>query len=313
MGLSIHGSTHAEEGQADTVVMATTENPQPDVLPTLRMVKYTSYTTPHLRVWASFPNVPDFQCDSWCYESGVDFLDARALDGGRLELRHRVASRPESLVITTVTPEPGALEFEARMALDTEQYPEAEMPDQPYGLNLCFQLGNCPNFTSEPHPLPDFIKRCFIFTEKGRTFLLDTHRAKIPVRPPDHEYNNPPYVQSYVGVWQHIPEVRADAPGGYSRDRYVTTVMGAVSRDGKYLAAIANDSAQAMHQYWHCCFHNNPQWLPLDAPTAERRWRLKVYAMENDPDALLTRVGKDFPSAKHLHPAEPVPPKPVAE
>ena len=162
------------------VVMATTENPHPDVLPTHRRRNCTIYATPHLLVCAISPNVLDSQCDAWGYESGV-------------------------------------------------------------------------------------------------------------------------------GVFQTAPEVGPDAPGGYSRDRYITTVMGAVSYDGKYLTAIANDSADAMHQYWHCCFHNNPQWLPLDAPTAERRWRVKVYAMENDPDALLARVGKDFPNAKHVHPTEAAP------
>ena len=74
-------------------------------------------------------------------------------------------------------------------------------------------------------------------------------------------------------------------------------VIGAVSRDGKYLAALANDSATVMAQAWHDCMHNNPQWLPADALPSRRVWRLKVYAMENRPDALLKRVARDFPGA----------------
>jgi len=313
MGLSFHAPIRAAETPEYVVVKATAENPQPDVLPTLRFVQHVTHSPRPWVVWASFPNVPDFQCEAWCYEDAYELIDARPiLDGGRLELRHRVPDRPELLIVTVIKPEPGAVEVEARMALDTEHYPEAQMPERPYSLNLCFQLAHCPGFTCHPYPFPDFIKRCFIFTEKGRTFLLDTHRAKIPVRPSDDVCNTPPWVQSYVGVWQTIPEVHPDDPGGYSRDRYVTTVIGAVSRDGKYLAAIANDSAPAMHQYWHCCFHNNPKWLPLDAPTAERRWRVKIYAMENDPDALLARVGKDFPNAKHVRPVPSVPADPDA-
>ena len=77
----------------------------------------------------------------------------------------------------------------------------------------------------------DFIKRCFILTPQGRAFLDQTTRRKIPCRPADDRYNNPP-------------------------------------------------------------------WLPDEVPATERRWRVKVYAMENDPEALLARVVKDFPGAK---------------
>ena len=45
--------------------------------------------------------------------------------------------------------------------------------------------------------------------------------------------------------------------------------------------------------------HLQPR-LPRDAPPAERRWRVKVYVMPNDPEALLARVAEDFPSATEL-------------
>jgi len=44
--------------------------------------------------------------------------------------------------------------------------------------------------------------------------------------------------------------------------------------------------------------HNNPMWLPTTSPPEERVWRLKIYAMENNPDALIARVVNDFPNAK---------------
>lgn len=53
--------------------------------------------------------------------------------------------------------------------------------------------------------------------------------------------------------------------------------------------------------------YNNPRWLPGHAPVKDQRWRLMIYAMENDPDALLKRVGEDFPNSKHLGKAEQVP------
>jgi hypothetical protein len=99
----------------------------------------------------------------------------------------------------------------------------------------------------------------------------------------------------YTGVWQTVPEVKPTSWADYSLTQYTTTVIGAVSRDGKYLAAIANDSARLMSQAWHDCMHNNPEWLPADAPVDERVWRVKIYVMENEPQALLARVAKDFP------------------
>ena len=246
-------------------------------------------------VMATFPNIPDFICDSWCYESDVYLIEARSLDGSRIELRHRSRKYPNVIVITTVTPEPGALEFSARMELEKEDI--GSLPENNVNLNLCWQLKRAPGFCSKPDSYPDFIKRCFIFTEKGRVFLDKTERRNLPRRVADDFRNNPPWVQSYVDTWKEIPEVSPTAwTDNYSPDKYVTPVIGAVSRDGKYLAALANDSATYMEQAWHDCMHNNPLWLPAVAPPSERRWRLKLYVMENDPDALLKRAHKDFPN-----------------
>ena len=246
-------------------------------------------------VSASFPDVPGLVCDSWCYESELDFLGAKALDGGGLELRHRGRAKPQVVIVTTVTPEPGAVEFRARPELDRER--GDQLPPDFLTLNLCWQLKRAPAFRSRPDPYPEFVKRCFIFTDRGRTFLHETTRRPIPVRPADHEYNNPPWVQMHVGGWQGIPKVATNSWADYSPDRYLTRVIGTVSRDGKYLAALATDSATTMCQAWHDCLHNNPQWQPADAPPEQWVWRLKVYAMENDPAALRRRVDADFPAA----------------
>lgn len=281
----------------NTDVIVTSNNPEPQILPTLGVWQNQGLTL----VSAAFPNIPDFICDSWCYESEVDFIGAVAMDRGKIELRHRDKKNPQAIVVTVVTPEPGSVEFEARMEVDKENYPDAEVPENPTWLNLCWQLRRAPSFASKPEPYPEFVKRCFIFTPKGMTFLNNTVRKNIPCRPPDHQYNNPPWVQMYVGTWQKIPEVGPQSWADYSTDRYITTVIGAVSRDKKYLTAIANDSATAMCQAWHDCMHNNPQWLPINAPIMEQRWRLKIYAMDNDAKGLLERVGKDFPNSKHAY------------
>ncbi len=290
--------TCLSDAGAETRDILTAANPNPQVLPTLGVWQDGKL----ILVSARFPNVPDFTCDSWCYESDVDFLNARDLGGGRLEIRHRVREQPNLILVTHVLPEPGAVEFIAHPELDGAS--PATMPASVLTPNLCWQLRRAKGFASAPDPYPEFVKRCFIFTEKGRTFLDKTHRRKIPCRPADDKYNNPPWVQMYVGTWQDIPQCGPTSWADYSTDRYATTVIGAVSRDGKYLAAMANDSATLMCQAWHDCLHNNPQWSPTDAPPARRVWRLKIYVMENTPEALLARVIWDFPRSRRLAGAE---------
>ncbi|NWG13556.1 MAG: hypothetical protein HXY20_08490, partial [Acidobacteria bacterium] len=232
----------ADSTEAPTPLV-TAQNPDPDRLPTLSFwFDQSGRRDDKLpMVAASFPNVPGLVCDSWCYESELVFLDAKALEGGRLELRHRMRAAPQVLIVTSVTPEPGGIEFLARPELDRTR--GMSWPTELLTPNLCWQLKRAAAFKSRPDPYPEFVQRCFIFTEKGRTFLHQTTRRPIPVRPPDHQYNNPPWVQMYVGVWQDIPKAGTNSWADYSLDRYTTRIIGTVSRDGRYLAALANDSA----------------------------------------------------------------------
>jgi len=282
----------------ESKVICAARNPEPQSLPSLEVRQEDKL----ILVSATFPKVPDFTCDSWCYESAVDFIGARSLDGGRLELRHRVRDQRRVVLTTVVTPEPDAVEFAARAGVDPQI--GGNLPDALLVPNLCWQLRRAKDFASKPDPYPEFVKRCFIFTDQGRTFLDRTVRKKIPCRAADDRYNNPPWVQMYVGRWQEIPKVGPTSWADYSSDRYVATVIGTVSRDGTYLAALANDSAPMMAQAWHDCMHNNPLWLPAGAPPAAQSWRLKFYVMKNDPEALLKRVRRDFPAAVHSAPQE---------
>lgn len=285
--------------EPDTELIVSVCNPRPDALPTLEVRQRDS----EAHVAASFPTVPDFTCECWCYETSVDFLDARDLGGGRLELRHRDRHHPKMIYTTWVTPEPGSVEFLARVGIDTGA--PGNIPDSPRVLNLCFQLARACRFASAPDPYPDFVKRCFIFTDQGRTFLDRTVRRKIPMYGADEACNNPPYVQGYVGTWQNLPQVSPDEWSDFSPDRYVTTVIGVISRDREHLAAIANDTAEEMHQAWIDCLHNNAQWHPASAAFGDQTWRVRIYAMENDPDKLLGRVREHFPNAfsHSVHPS----------
>jgi hypothetical protein len=295
-----NGNVAAPMGLAPEGVplIAQSVNPQPAVLPTLGVWDDEKLSPGRklTMVSATFPNVPGFTCDSWCYEAGVPLAGARTLDGGRIELRHGVPESPGLTLVTTVTPEPGAVEFLARL----EAGVGVSLPDAPPWLNLCWQVRRAPQFASEPGKYPQFAERCFLFTSKGRTYLHQTVRRPIPSRTLDDPYNRPPWVQNYVRKGQELPTAEAQAKSwaGYSTDRYTVPIIGVVSRDGKYLAALANDSATSMAQAWHDCLHNNPQWQPHTGPGSARVWRLKVYAMANDPDRLLARVAKDFPRAR---------------
>ena len=295
--LTIFESSPAADQREAATPIVTVQNPDPTKRPSLSVWLEISQSRGEKdpMVAAAFPNVPGLICDSWCYESELDFIEAKALAGGKLELRHRVRAQPQVLIVTTVSPEPGAVEFLARAELDRKR--GDARPAELLTPNLCWQLKRAAAFRSRPEPYPEFIKRCFIFTDRGRTFLHQTRRRPIPVRPADHQYNNPPWVQMYVGTWQDIPQAGRNSWADYSPDRYTTRVIGTVSRDGKYLAALANDSASTMCQAWHDCLHNNARWQPAQAPPEKRVWRLKVYALENDPQALLARANRDFPRA----------------
>jgi len=288
---ALEAATGAEAVEEPKQYLVRAENPEPDRLPTLGVWTRGK----EVLVSASFPELPGFVFDAWCYESDMEFIAAEAGPGGRIVLRHRLRGSAEVVLATTVTPEAGAVEFLARPEAIPSGWSDKSSPlPTP---NLCWQLQRAVSFRSAPDPYPEFVKRCFIFTDRGMTFLHETLRRRIPCRAPEDPYNNPPWVQSYVGTWQDIPPVGPASWADYSLDRYTTTVIGVVSRDGRYLAALANDSATSMHQAWHDCLHNNAQWLPAEAPPERRSWRVKAYLMRNDARLLLDRVRRDFPGA----------------
>ena len=250
-----------------------------------------------------FPDAPDFTCDSWCYESPLDLIDAGDAGGGALELVHRWQDNEKLCIRTRVTPEPGAVDVCAWI----EAGPElgGAVPDPPLTPNLCWQLRRAPGFASQPDPYPQFVERCFIFTGAGLTFLHQTERRPIPVRPADHEYNNPPWVQMYSPRWQPCQRAGPDTWADYSPDRYAYPVIGCVSRDRRHLAALACRRPSALCQAWHDCMHNNPVWEP--GPGGRMEWHLRMYVLENDPEELLRRLDRDFPDVPAVGEAASVP------
>lgn len=279
-------------------VIVTATNPRPEDLPTLSVYRRRDQSL----VCAAFPKV-EGTFDAWCYESAhVSYIDSHPIARGKIELRHRINDYSHAVLVTTVTPEPGALDFVVRPELEKKGV--GVIPDGLKMLNICWQLYHVPAFSSAPETYPDFIKRCFVFTERGCTFLDKSNRVKSTNLSPDHPCNNPPWMQVYICGQQWLQEVQDESDLGrsdsLSPDRCTIPVMGAVSRNGKYLAAAANDSGNFLTQAWLDCVHANPRWMPDNVPPDKRFLRVKLYVMENNPEVLLTRFTKDFPTAmKH--------------
>jgi hypothetical protein len=100
----------------------------------------------------------------------------------------------------------------------------------------------------------------------------------------DCRLDDPADYRAYPFEFQH------DWP---SPDRFALPVVGAVSIDGRYLTAMASASSEFMFNGWGC-WHNGANWEPSSGPAEARRWRVKIYVLENDVDTLLARVARDF-------------------
>lgn len=275
----------------------------------MRIVDGSPNDRTRINVWIRMPQVTGYSnvFDLECYECprDLEYLGHRILESGVLELRHRRSSRPHILLVTELTPQPGKVQLVARLELDSEKgIDEIVLEDLPH-LNMCPSLvrarGTFVLYAAYPNPFPEVINRCFIFTDKGRTFLNDTVRRNMPRYSDDDPFNNPPWIQVYRPVWEPVraPSV-GDTAYNNSSDRFTLPIIGAISLDKKHLIALANDSAHKVCQAWAPCLHNNPDWTPKDAAPSQRRWKINIYIMPNDPDMLLERVAMDLPRAFKL-------------
>jgi len=132
-----------------------------------------------LFVRITFPRPPGAVFEAWCYESEVtpEGIPQKRADGV-LVLLHRGVRNRNLLIETTVTPSPGRVAFSARPVMDRKLSPDAEVPRRLPYLNLCFQETRATAFVDPDEPFPKFIARHFIFTEKGRTSVLDVARRE---------------------------------------------------------------------------------------------------------------------------------------
>lgn len=261
-----------------------------------------------------FPNVPGLRLDACTFEPAIGFLKTNLLgmaipDDNQIVLSHRVKDFPWLVHVTTLTAQPDGIEAVGRLAVDRKaRVGEVQPPENLAAPNLCWCFQKSPNFVAGNVAAPPYgeqqgtyqnwIGRCFIFTEQGRMFLDRTDRTRTDEYPTSDPRNNPVWSQNYVGVWQRIGG--EPLPANTSRTRYTVPVIGAVSNDTKYQVAVVSESPRYVAQGWHTCLHHVVNWMPTNVPVLERQWRMKLYAMTNDPILLMTRVANDFPTALKL-------------
>ncbi|HYV27598.1 MAG TPA: hypothetical protein VFA77_08710 [Candidatus Eisenbacteria bacterium] len=129
-----------------------------------------------------------------------------------------------------------------------------------------------------------FIARSFIFTEQGLTTLDKTRRHEEAI------YHGG---QVYVPSGINLSNVN---PRPLSETRPVNGLIGCFSADNQYLFATASDKTHELFEGINVCLHSDPHVGGL-GPHETKKIRSKVYIMFNDPQELLKKYRRDFPSA----------------
>ncbi len=192
--------------------------------------------------------------------------------------------------VTTFTPKVGG-----RVEMDLDVTGPPDVLKKIRFLDGCLQHWESPAFRRRG-PLVEFAERAFIYTMRGPVSLLDTPRGKQKSFAADSSWNTPPGTQWYV-------DPSALHPGdvwsfGTCGDRPVIGLIGAVSRDGKWLTAMGRPYNRSIGQGWHDCLHTGGHtiWY-LDEAAGRIRQKTMLYVMPNDREALLAAYFADFPEA----------------
>jgi hypothetical protein len=130
----------------------------------------------------------------------------------------------------------------------------------------------------------DYIEKSFIFTKDGAKLLSELPRNEEAV---------------YHGGQVYVPQgiaLNDVNPRPISDTKPANNLVGCYSKDGKKLLATAWDSTQELFQGVIVCLHNDPRIGGLK-PVESKSLHGKLYLLENNIPALLTRYQKDFPSA----------------
>ncbi len=128
----------------------------------------------------------------------------------------------------------------------------------------------------------EYIRRCFIYTERGLTTLDKTRRTE------DARYRGG---QVYVPAGINAADVN---PRPISLDKPTINLIGCISADGKWLLATAWDQTEELFQGIIACIHADFRIGGLQSKES-KNVRGVLYILPNAPDALLARYRADFP------------------
>jgi len=194
----------------------------------------------------------------------------------------------EMKCVTTFTPKVGG-----RVEMDLEVTGPLDELKKIRFIDGCLQHWESPAFRRRG-ALVEFAERAFIYTMRGPVSLLDTPRGAQKGFAADSSWNTPPCTQWYVEHGsQHPGDVWAFGTCG---DRPVVGLIGAVSRDGKWLTAVGRPYNLSIGQGWHDCLHcgGHTRWY-LDEAAGRIHQKTMLYVMPNDKEALLRAYFADFP------------------
>lgn len=127
----------------------------------------------------------------------------------------------------------------------------------------------------------DYFEKCFIFTDKGLTWMHQTHRETQARYTPG---------QVYVSEGIDLNDVN---PRPLSKTRPINSLVGCVSADEKMILAMAWDQAQELFQGIIVCIHSDVRVGGLK-PRETKTRHGKIYVVPNNVPALMDRYQRDF-------------------
>jgi hypothetical protein len=193
-------------------------------------------------------------------EAGADhrFLKLRSMVDGKVEVRHLIRSAGDEVA------------FQIELENQSDQKVDIEW------AQACIRVGA---FTGRGQE--DYFEKCFIFTDRGLTWLHQTHRSTEAL------YTRG---QVYVPPGVDFNDVN---PRPISNTRPANGLIGCISADGKFMLATAWSDTQELFQGVIVCIHSDFRIGGLD-PLQTRRLFGKIYIIRNNARELLARYRRDF-------------------
>jgi len=131
----------------------------------------------------------------------------------------------------------------------------------------------------------NFVERAFIYTEEGFTWLSEARRT-----------TNALYLGGQVYIPPGINHDDAN-PRPVARLQPLNGLIGCFSADGKTILATASSTTHELFEGVYVCLHSDPHIGGL-APGEIKKFKAKIYLGTDDPDQLLKRYQKDFPTRR---------------